>query len=402
MLDLKFKVNSEDELIRLSARSDAGLKYQSIIKNMLSPDLDWAYFFKKAHSERLSPLAYKTLSKIEGAPSVIPGDIWQSLKESYYSNLSDNISGLSQLENVIHSLQDEKIGVIIFKGLMLAESIYADLGLRPGGDLDILIKKEDISRADKALKGIGYYTTFDGKNSGEIQFNDYRNSFFYFSKKTAGLPVHIHWHLINTVPYNKKVRLNCRIDRIWARREPVRLGSVYIDTLSMYHQIIYLSMHALNHCFYPLILLCDINEILRLHKKVINWDALIEEAFQLGLSKHLFYSLYLTSKILFQEVPQGSLDRLKPKKISLFERKFILSVLKGRHVFTADWLVFLGMNETLMDRISFLIRALLLPKADLALVRGKNASQINIFDHMKRVNSGINRALGSLINLLVQ
>lgn len=402
MLGLKFKINSEDKLIRFSARSDVDINYQLKIKNILSPDLGWAYFFKKAHNERLSPLMYKSLSKIEGAQKIIPGNIWQNLKESYYCSLSDNISGLSQLEKIVRNIQSEGADIIIFKGLMLAELIYSDLGLRPCGDLDILIKREDIFKVDKVLRNLGYSTTFDSKNFEEIRFNNYRNSFFYFSKKETDRPLHIHWHLINTVPYNKKVCSDYNIQKIWADAEPIKLGSVSLKTFSVYHQIIYLSMHALSHSFYPLILLCDINEILRLHKKIINWDTLVEEAFQLGLSKHLFYSLYLVSRILFQEVPQEAMDKLKPKKISLFEKKFISSVLKGKHVFGADWLMFLGMNEILRDRIFFLGQVLLLPKVDLALVRGKNVSEINIFDYLKRANSGINHAFRSLVNLLVQ
>jgi len=156
-------------------------------------------------------------------------------------------------------------------------------------------------------------------------------------------------------------------------------------------------MHALNHSYSPLILLCDINEILRLNKAVINWDVLVEEATAFGLAKQVYYGLYVCSEIFDSEIPLDSLNKLKPKKISIFEKKFISSVIKREPVTIGGTLVYFGMNESLQERVLFLFRALFPSKREMAVIRQKSFSEITILDYLRRVDSALCDVFRSLL-----
>lgn len=320
--------------------------------------------------------------------------------DAYYSTLARNISHLNQLEKIIENFHKEDIEAILFKGLMLAELAYGDLGGRTGGDLDILVKKEDVIKADRILKGLDYRPPFNIKNPGQVRFSNYRNSLLYQNKDETKIPVHIYWHLINLAPYHKNVFTGIDMRKIWLEAEPIKLGDVSLHTFSRRHQVIYLSMHALKHCFYPSILLRDISEFLRRQGDGFDWESLVEESFNFGLSKAVYYSLYLARKLLDAPVPYDALSRLKPKRMSIFERKLISSVLAGRAVFTAEGLVYFGMNETWRGRVSFLHRAIFAPKQELAFIRQKGIEDIGILDYIIRTYSGFYRATQALFNWL--
>lgn len=355
------------------------------IKKILSArSLDWAYFLKRVQDQRLAPLLYKAFLKIEGSQDIIPADAWGYLQDSYYTTLSNNMAYLTQLEKISAAFQEENIRMIVFKGLMLAESVYGDIGLRSSSDVDILVKKEDIFKVDRILRKFNYRTDFKVDNFKEVYFNHYRNSWLYSNHQAREISFHIFWHIINLIPYNRVVSCGIDIDKIWQEAEPIRLGNVSVFTFSTHFQIIYLAMHALSHCFYPLILLCDINEFLSKEGARLDWDKLVCQADQTGLNKHVYYALYLCSQMLETKVPLVVLDKLRPRRMSLFERRFISGILEGRPVFSEDWLVYFGMNETLKDRFLFLYRALFPSRKDFAFIRQKDVSLVNISDYLHR------------------
>ena len=389
----------EDFLIQCCARTNIDQELQSIVQGILSPDLDWAYFFERCQTEGLSSLIYKTLLEIDHIERIIPPDIWSSLRDVYYSAITKNIFIFRTLERISTCFEREGIEVMVFKGPMLAECVYGDIGLRSMGDIDILVKKEDMAKTHGILTDLGYSTSF-GIDFSNPLFGLYRNTLLYQMTGSMSGSIHVHWHIINSLPYHERVIQMIDMDRIWRESIPIKLGGANLRTFSPYHQIIFLSMHILNHSFTPSILLCDIHEFLRLQKENVDWGRLVEEALEFGLSSHVYYTLYVVSTLLGTDIPEGVLNKLAPRRMSIFERKFISSVLEGRPVFTGEWLAYLGMNRTLRDKFLFLRRALFPSRNNLALIRQKGVAQVNFLDYLKRADSGLSCAIKFLSKYL--
>jgi hypothetical protein len=390
---LKRELRSEDLLIRHCSTTDIDEKTMLIIKKILSQHLNWDYFLQQVKKEDTAPLIYKTFLNREGTETRVPAHVQRFLKDSYYSVLASNISLIQTLERIAQDFKSESIDVICYKGAMLAEQVYRDSGLRPMGDIDLLIRKEDIVKADNILRRNGYSMPLEIKGFDGFSPGQYRNSFLYRSENHFSNAVHLHWHVVNFSPYDERIMQKIDMDRVWQESTPVRLGNADLRTFSLHHEIIFLCMHALNHVFYPLLRLCDINELLRLRKDDINWDRVVEESITFHLSKSVYYALYLVSTMFKVEIPETVLHRLKPKRISLIERKFISAVLNGKPILTGEWLMCFGMNEGLRDKFSFLRRLIFPPKRELALIRKKSASTIGFFDYQRRLTAGITCAV---------
>jgi len=384
-------MQAEELLVRHLVKLNIDQGTTKKIQEILSPDLNWAYFLQKTKDERVCSLIYKALSKIQDAEKILPENILQDLRNIYYSTAKRNILIFQTLQEILQAFKKKGIRTIVFKGIVLAESVYGDIAARSMSDLDILINRQDIKRADKVLEDFNYTRPFGVKDFSKVSFNLYRNSILY--KNFNGYPkyIHLYWHILNLCPYDKDILQKIDMDKIWREAVDINLGGIKTRTFSLCHQLIYLCMHALNDSFRSLILLCDINEFLRINKETLNWSKLIEEAYLFGLSKYTYYSLYVVSIFFGVYIPEFVFKRLKPKRISCFEQRFISSVLKRKTTDMDQCFAFLGMNETLKDRVLFLSKALFPTRDEFGFIRQKDPNQINCLDYLRRFKIAFNR-----------
>ncbi len=393
-------LNKEDLFIRRICLNQA-LKDKEPITEILNSSLDWDYIFNQARENKALSLAYKTLLNIKNIEKIVPPDFGLALKNAYYSTLRRNIAIFNTLESLAPQFKNEGIDIIIFKGPVLTELIYGDIGIWPMADVDIFIKKHDLLRIDAILKNNGYSTSLNVEDFLRFNFGFYRDTFSY--EHTTAMPIDIHWHIINLLPYHSSNNMIQKIDmdKIWNDSVEIKLGNTILRTFSVYHQIICLCLHAFKHSYKPLMLLCDINEFLQVEKEKIDEDILVEEAFNLGLSRHVYYGLYLTSQIFKTDMLQNAINQLKPKRMSLFEKKYINSILQGRPIFSDSYSVFLvyfGMHESLTERFVFLRNVLFPCRKYLSFIRRKNASSLNIREYIRRANIGFNCIAKFLFN----
>lgn len=395
-------VKIEDNLIRLCSVTTIDDERKAAIRRLLNQHINWDYFSRKVKGEDTSSLIYKALNQSGGMKSKFPHHIQSYVRDFYYAVSGRNISLLQSLENIAIYFKKENIEAIVFKGLMLAHAIYKDIGLRPMGDIDLLIRREDIATADRALRRHGFSPEFEIEDFEGVMAGQYRNSVVYRSADSVPVSVHIHWHIVNFFPFHKSVLQKIDMDLVWEESEPIRLDNAYMRTFSLHHHIIYLCMHALNHSFHPLVRLSDINEVLRLKGDQIVWDKLINDALAFNLSKCVYYVLYLVSVMFNTDVPGAVLQRLKPQRIGLIEQTFLSSVLRGAPILTGEWLICFGMNESIKDRFLFLWRLLFPPQRELALIRKRHTAKASVLDYVKRMNSGIYCALKVIFSFTKQ
>ena len=392
-------LRNEDLLIRLCAQANLDQESKDQIKEHLHSDLNWSYFLQKSRNEYVCGILYKTFLAYPDLGADIPPWFFGELKKAYNSILGRNILVLKKLEQIIGLFNRQGIDSLIFKGIALGQLVYGDIGKRATGDVDILVKKRDLEKADSILKRSGYSTPFDIKDFVGLPFNRYRNSFLYSNLKATPKYIHLYYHFINFLPYHVKVIKGVDMDRIWKDSKQIELGDVKTRTFSVYHQMIFLCMHALHHSPKALIRLCDINELIDLNKGNIDWQKFAKEAFDFGLDKHLYYILYAISKIFKANIPQDTLKTLRPKRVSFFERKFMASLLEGKPMFQGELLVYLGMNETLADRVLFLFRTLFPSPNELALIRQQARSKVDLGEYLRRIRLAFTYFLKSFLKI---
>jgi len=347
-------MRNEERLIHLFSRSDLEKSDKAQINDLLKERLDWNTLREQSGREGVSGLVYYHL--VNRKLSDGAGSYFDQLKMNTQLHSVRNTIMTELTKKIIKIFNEKKIKIILLKGIFLANNVYKYPALRPMSDVDILIKKEDLSEANEVLNSFGYktppiYKEFLRHKSGSL------NTLFYVKNSSTHLPIHLHWHLVNTTwPLDSLVD---KIDmgRIWSRAEPVKIGDVDALSLAPEHLLIYLSYHAFKHYFDKLIRITDIMEVLKFYEGRMDWEVVHKEAERFTLSYILYHSLLFSSQTLNFDIPQ--LEKIRPKKLSFFEKILFSSIRKGlRHgeLYKLSYTFNLSMEKGLFHKLRFIWR----------------------------------------------
>lgn len=102
---------------------------------------------------RLLPLVWRRLGDSVGAEHV------DRLKGLYRKSWVQNQHHVHHASELVGRLAAEGIDTLLLKGLPVSLLYYDDLGARPMGDVDLLIRPDQASAAWRLLEGLGYETT---------------------------------------------------------------------------------------------------------------------------------------------------------------------------------------------------------------------------------------------------
>jgi hypothetical protein len=257
----------------LKARNGAGLEQLSAS--------DWGLVGQQSVKYTVSPLVYEQIKDL-----ALPDELMEELRESYLSTAASNVRHYHDLAKVLGMLKEEGISVIVLKGAHLAEIVYGNIGLRPMCDVDLLVRKDDLSMAQTRLIEAGYYP-----------FN-------------SRLPLDIHW----SIEHNIVPPLPIDIKGIWERAEVARIAGVEVLVLSpedlLLHLCIHLSFHHLFE-YAGVRSLCDITETIRHYEGRIDWNVIRDRAKTWRANHAVELSLLLARELLDADIPETVLPKRK-------------------------------------------------------------------------------------------
>lgn len=271
----------EERFLVLSARVKVADEERAELERLIAEDLDWKYIFFRSREEGLSAFIHHHIKRLP-AHSNIPEYVKEWARQAYFQNLARNTGLAASIREISEALGAEKIAVLALKGSYLAEHIYKDISLRPVGDLDIVVRKSDLQKANDVLAGLGYAEPLNIKETVAFKGVAPFNSLMYSRKKDIFF-IHLHWHLINsTWPLESYVR-KMDMERVWANSGSVMIDQAPVRALSPEHQIIYLVNHGLHHSFSKLIMCADVREALITFGPRLDPDKLKTEARRFGI-----------------------------------------------------------------------------------------------------------------------
>ncbi len=320
----------------------------------------WPELLRTSQKEGLSFLLYKSATKKN---INIPFPIKQSLKQEYIYNWGRNIRIFEELAALLRVFKNP---VIVLKGAALLSSVYEGFGLRMLGDVDILVKPEDVSKIDKVLSQSGYQSDY---TPSSCHVTNYLNSLVY-GKKGSPLLLHLHWHLVNNALPNYIYTEKINMEKLWREAIPLKVRQADVLCLAPHHQLLHLSEHAMKHSYNTLIHVWDIQQVINRWKKELDWEKLCREAEEFQLRSPLFYSLWLGKEYFGTHVPQEILEFLRPRHKGLGERIFSTWLRQGKRREKLCWLFYLSNISGWQKRIKFIFRTILPPREALAHMEG--------------------------------
>jgi putative nucleotidyltransferase-like protein len=256
------------------------------------PDLqgvNWLRFANILVLNRMSVLAMQILKRVDAA---IPPDAQKLIREQVekYERAASKLG--EALITYLRSAQAHHVKTIPLKGLWLCEKIYHVPSLRPGADIDILVRKDDVDACMQILAEQGI---------GEFWPNLLKDEYFtrhhlHQQRSTPDLNIwfEIHWALDH--PYTL---LTVDYESIFQRATPAELFDAPVQEMAAPDLLISLAIHLVKHAIYlpslldrddlPRIILADgmlmyyldVTEVLKQNPE-INWNLTIQLAHNWG------------------------------------------------------------------------------------------------------------------------
>ena len=345
----------EDELLLCCSRTCMDSENAERIRSLLREDIDWGYLIRQANLHGMIPLLYWNLNSI--CPEAAPKPTLDELRTHFDANALRNRFLTGELLKLLNQLKDRAIPALPFKGPILAVSVYGNLALRPFGDLDILIQKQDFPKAKNLLISQGYRPWPQRTDAQEAKHLRYHYA-YGLERGDRRIFVELHWRITwRYFPFP------INFERLWERRERISFADTTVFSLPPEDLLLILCVHGSKHCWERLTWICDVAELIRTHQ-AMNWERIIAQASRLDSRRMLFLGLLLADDLLGTLLPEEVLRKsrtdpvVKSLAADICERLFretngsrpevkaaSFSLLKGRDIFH------LKMRERLRNRV---------------------------------------------------
>jgi Uncharacterised nucleotidyltransferase len=214
-----------------------------------------------------------------------PDFFQRKLQKIHTDTLFRNIFIKSQTHHILNEFEKQGIEVIPLKGPLFTERYFGDLGARLSSDIDLLIRKEDLTRATNCIKNLGF---LHEKNEVSSHFN----SGFYkeLPESPCPLAVELHWNLVdeNTSSIN--------IEVFWDNAQRYQSTYHYVKELSDYHAFYMICLHGWRHNLDALKYYLDIMQMVNLLTLSLDFKRLIKDGEKYQTKRRLIRTLSIVYK----------------------------------------------------------------------------------------------------------
>ena len=290
----------ESELLLWCIRCSTG-SAEELPPRIRPSDLDWPYIVDVSRQAAVMPLILETLETI--AAQSAPGPILERLRRERYGNNAMTMFRFKQLKQVLRAFDERGIPVIVLKGSALAETVYATPALRPMGDIDLLVRNDDVSQAEDTLVHLDYRLVVGPRDAPRDR------NYHVRYRIERGVPVEIHWALED--PW-KPVRVD--LEGIWRRARPATVAGCPALIIAPEDLVPHLCLHTACHnkLEHSLQGLCDISLTIRRNSQSFDWGVVEQRAHEWKITKYAYLALRLTRELLDAPIPDSILSALEP------------------------------------------------------------------------------------------
>ncbi len=271
----------------------------------LPSSLNWNLLIRMARHHRLEPLLSYGLRRchVDGIPSSLRAE-WDARRRSV---AIASMYHQYVLGEIVDAFGDRGVPFVLLKGEALSKGLYPSDGLRPYGDIDLLIRPKTYEAAKEILLELGFRLRLPTKEGekrqlfGEIEFD---------KGGPIAVTVDLHW---DTLMASWEPQSLFSGDEVWNSLDRISLGTRALPVLRGELLLLYLCVHfAFHHVFDGLLWLCDLLLLLRRDADRIDWDHLIAMANRCQCRHAAYYSLFFVRVLMAAKVPPEVLERLRP------------------------------------------------------------------------------------------
>ncbi|NDD40014.1 MAG: hypothetical protein EB082_16665, partial [Verrucomicrobia bacterium] len=211
-------------------------------------EAEWAQFLDLAVAQKVGPLAASVLLAQPGA--ALPPAVAARLKLIQTESAQRALLQFSELLRVQARLRTEGIPMLFFKGQLLAQQAYGNLGLRTCFDLDIFVHQADVLRVKPVLAALGYRPEFTFRPHEEAEL--LRSECEYtFIREDGAARIDLQWQ-----PRARYFSFGMPTQALWDRSVNVSLNGFTVATFALDDLVLYLIAHGAKHTWHRLEQVC--------------------------------------------------------------------------------------------------------------------------------------------------
>ena len=284
-MNFKTRLSREEQLAYEFAQHWRDENYHPNLRD----EIDWLRFARLLTHNRMAVLAMQVFAR---ANTSIPGDVQKLILDQAEKYERSAFKLGNALTAYLKSAEPRRIKTIVLKGLWLCEKIYQVPSMRPGGDIDILVQRNDVDACLKLLAEQGIDEFWPNLLKDEY----FTRHHLHQQRSTEDLNIwfEIHWALDH--PYTL---LTVDYESIFARAKPAHLLGAPVQEMALPDLLLSLAIHIVKHAVYlpslldredlariiladgMLMYYLDVTEMLKQHQD-IDWDLTIQLARDCG------------------------------------------------------------------------------------------------------------------------
>jgi hypothetical protein len=316
------------------------------IRSLMLGSLDWPYLLETAGRNGLIPLLYRHLG--HPATDAVPASMMDRLRNHFYLNARHNAFLTEELNRLVTVFEEQGVAVIPFKGPVLSEELYGDIGCREIYDLDVLVKREDVLRAMDLMVSLGYTPEFRFTKSQMAAYLAAHNEISFVTEEKK-VTVELQWEIAPRYLGFPVAHLH-----LWDH-DLVKSKSGFLFPPPE-QLLLMLCAHGAKDFWEQLKWICDVAQLLWVNKD-LDWKKVMGLASSSGGRRMLFLGLLLAKELLDAPVPDEVMKEIgRDATAERLARKIEEGLFQKSNGSAGIWrssLFYLKAKERLRDRVRY-------------------------------------------------
>ncbi len=184
-----------------------------------------------------------------------------------------------------------------YKGPVLAAELYGNLATRGFCDLDLLIDRADLEKAEAVLREEGYTPEAELPVTARESWLE-ENCELNFNSADGLCHVELHWS-----PLPPRFGARFDVDEMLGRLRSVSVSGKPVPSLAPEDMLLVLCAHGFKHFWTRLFWIVDVAMLLRVHCG-LDWDAVFERAGRWRCRRMLLLGTALAERLLEASLPE--------------------------------------------------------------------------------------------------
>ena len=220
----------------------------------------------------------------------MPAHVAERLVAYNLANSARSLRHAAHLVRIIDRLGAADIPVMPIKGPVWAQVLYGDLTARQFSDLDILVRFEDLARAEGILAELGYQPAHVA-DAAESRPPLATRQDVLFHHPESGVFLELHWRLAR-----RRDNLRLSTEELFSQARPIDFLGREVLVPGLAHLFVYLAVHAANHGWGSLEHLRGLGEIVTQNPEA-DWTTIAEGAAACGARRRIHVAVLLLSRL---------------------------------------------------------------------------------------------------------